>query len=155
LTPLPAPTLTYFATLTVKPATPLTLGAAPAGTRRIVPIRGGTVSGPGLSGRILDMGADWQTLLEGGVAELDARYAFETDDGAVIEIRDMGFRHAAADVLAQMASGQEVSPDAYYMRTAARLTTGHPNYAWVNRTLFIGRSARRPDAVQIDLYAVG
>jgi len=40
------------------------------------------------------------------------------------------------------------------MRTAARLETGHPDYAWVNRTVFVGTGARFPTAVQIDLFAV-
>lgn len=154
LTPLPVPTLDYFCTLSVAPSRPLTLGKTHNGTRRIIPIGGGTVSGPGISGRILAMGADWQTLFDTGVAELDARYAFELDDGAVIEIRDIGVRRAAPEVLEQLASGADVDPDSYYMRTAARLTTGAEKYAWVNSTLFLGRSAKRPDMVQIDLYAV-
>lgn len=152
---LPMPTLTHFCTLTVAPGKPVTVGDFHGGTRRVIPITGGTVSGPGISGRILDMGADWQTLFDTGMAELDARYAFELDDGAIIEIRDMGFRQATPDILKKLASGADVPPQDYYMRTAARLTTGHAAYAWINHTLFVGTGARRPDAVQIDLFAVG
>jgi hypothetical protein len=148
-------TLTFFCTLDVALSQPVVIGHARTGVRRVIPIRGGTVEGPGISGRILDFGADWQTILEGGLAELDARYAFETDDGALIEIRDFGFRHAAPDVLAGLAAGAPVAPDAYYMRTAARLETAHPAYAWINRTMFLGTGARREASVQIDLYAVG
>ncbi|MBU1175813.1 MAG: DUF3237 domain-containing protein [Alphaproteobacteria bacterium] len=155
LQPLPAPTLAYFCTLAVTASRPVTVGSVFGGTRRVIPIAGGTVSGPGLSGRVLGIGADWQTLFEHGVAELDARYAFELDDGAVIEIRDIGIRHATPDILAALTSGADLAPDAYYMRTAARLSTGDARYAWINRTLFVGRSAKRPDLVQIDLYAVG
>lgn len=154
-TPLPMPTLTYFCTLSVTPGTPLTVGAFHGGTRRAIPIVGGSVSGPGISGRILGTGADWQTLFDNGTAELDARYAFELDDGALIEMRDMGFRHATPDILSRIAAGEDVPVDAYYMRTAARLTTGHPKYDWINHTLFVGRGARRPDGVQIDLYTIG
>ena len=57
-------------------------------------------------------------LFDTGVAELDARYAFEFDDGAIIEIRDMGFRQAAPDILKKLASGADVPPQDYYMRTA-------------------------------------
>ena len=153
--PLPVPTLTYFCTLTVAPSTPLPVGHFHGGTRRVIPIGGGTVSGPDISGRILDTGADWQTVFESGIAELDARYVFELDDGAVFEIRDMGVRHATPDILDKLASGADVPPADYYMRTAARLTTSDARHAWVNRTLFVGTGARRPDAVQIDLFAVG
>jgi Protein of unknown function (DUF3237) len=155
LSPLPTPTLTYFCTLEVALSPPLTTGAVLSGTRRIIPIKGGKVSGPAISGKILDMGADWQTIFDGGVAELDARYAFETDDGAIIEIRNFGFRHGPEDVRKKLASGEPVPPESYYMRTAARLETSHPDYAWINRTMFVGTGARLPSAVQIDLYAVG
>ena len=40
------------------------------------------------------------------------------------------------------------------MRTQARLEAGHPDYAWVNRTLFVGTGARKADAVVISLFAI-
>ena len=43
---------------------------------------GGRASGPYVSGRILNLGADWQTVFADGVAELDTRYAIETDAGS-------------------------------------------------------------------------
>lgn len=151
---LPEPGLRYFCTIEVSLAKPVSVGPTGAGTRRIIPIKGGRVSGPGISGTILDMGADWQTVLDAGAAELDARYAFETDDGAVIEIHNFGVRHGPPEILAKLAAGQECPPQSYYMRTMARLQTGHPDYAWVNTTVFLGTGARLAQAVQIDLYAV-
>ena len=50
--------------------------------------------------------------------------------------------------------GEEVSPDAYYMRTYARLETGDPRYDWVNRTLFVGTGMREKSNVIVDLYEV-
>ena len=61
-------------------------------------------------------------------AELVACYAFETDDGAVIEIDNYGFRHGPPDIVAALARGEEVEPSAYYMRTMAKLETGDPRY---------------------------
>ena len=119
-----------------------------------MPIIGGTVSGPRLNGRLMHLGADWQTLFAGGLAELDTRYAMETDDGAVIEIRNYGFRHGPAAVLAALARGDDVDPGAYYMRTQARLETGDARYDWVNRTLFVGTGARLDAAVRVSLYAI-
>lgn len=152
---LAAPSLTFFCTLEVGLSRPMDVGKATTGTRRVIPIRGGRVYGPEISGRILDVGADWQTVLEGGVAELDARYAFETDDGALIEIRNFGVRHGPADVIAKLAAGEPCPPQSYYMRSGARLETGHPSYAWINRTMFVGTGARLENAVHIDLYAIG
>ncbi|WP_297103151.1 DUF3237 domain-containing protein [uncultured Devosia sp.] len=152
---LPTPTLTHFCTLEVALSKPMVIGDVHAASKRVIPIRGGTVSGPNISGTILDFGADWQRAFDGGVAELDARYAFETDDGALIEIENFGFRHGPPEVIAQLAAGEAVAPESYYMRTAARLSTGHPKYAWINRTMFVGTGARLERAVQIELYAVG
>ena len=130
------------------------MGAGRAGHRRIIPIVGGTVTGARLSGRILNLGADWQTIFAGGLAELDTRYAMETEDGAIIEIINYGFRHGPEEVLAAVARGEEVDPAAYYMRTHARLETGDARYDWVNRTLFVGVGARFQQAVRVTLYAL-
>ena len=130
------------------------MGAGRAGQRRIIPIVGGTVKGPALNGRILNLGADWQTIWGNGVAELDTRYAIETADGATIEIRNYGYRHGPAEVLAAIARGEDVAPDSYYMRTHARLETGDPRYDWVNRTLFVGTGARQAGQVVISLFAL-
>jgi len=130
------------------------MGPGRAGHRRIIPIVGGRVTGPRINGKVLNLGADWQTIFADGTAELDTRYAFETDDGAVIEIRNYGFRHGPAEVLAAVARGEDVSPEAYYMRTQARLETGDPRYSWVNKTVFVGTGARLKQAVVVSLFAV-
>jgi hypothetical protein len=152
--PMNAPSLELVCRLEVELDTVREMGSGRAGQRRIIPIIGGTVSGPRLSGRILNLGADWQTIFEDGLAELDTRYAFETDDGALIEIINYGFRHGPADVMTAMARGDDVSPEAYYMRTHARLETGDPRYDWVNRALFVGKGHRRMTQVIVDLYLI-
>ncbi len=151
---LPTPKLEEVCTLQVELDPIREMGAGRAGHRRIIPIVGGTVTGARLSGRILNLGADWQTIFAGGLAELDTRYAMETDDGAVIEIINYGFRHGPEEVLAAVGRGEEVDPAAYYMRTHARLETGDARYDWVNRTLFVGVGARFQQAVQVTLYAL-
>ena len=151
---LPALTTEFFCTLEVALSKPIVTGDVNSGTKRIIPIKGGTVSGPAISGQILDLGADWQTVMKSGVAELDAQYAFETDDGAIIEIHNFGVRHGPKEIIEKLAAGEACPPDSYYMRTAARLTTGHPKYDWINKTMFVGTGARLAKAVQIDLYAV-
>lgn len=151
---LPTPKFDEVCTLHIELDLIREMGAGRAGHRRIIPIVGGTVTGARLSGRILNLGADWQTIFAGGLAELDTRYAMETDDGAVIEIINYGFRHGPEEVLAAVARGEEVDPAAYYMRTQARLETGDERYDWVNRTLFVGVGARFKQAVMVTLYAM-
>ena len=150
----PLPSLEAFAELTVQLGTVREMGMGRAGKRQIIPIIGGTVTGPYLSGKVLDIGADWQTIFDNGLAELDTRYAFQTDDGAVIEIINYGLRHGPAEVMAKLAAGETVAPDSYYMRTHARLETGHPDYQWVNKTLFVGVGGRFRSNVRISLYEI-
>lgn len=151
---IPAPNLQPVCTLMVELGPILSMGPGRAGHRRIIPIIGGTVSGPELSGRILTLGADWQTILADGMAELDTRYAMETHDGATIEICNYGYRHGPKAVIDAIGRGEQVDPDSYYMRTHARLETGDPRYAWVNKTLFVGTGARAANSVRIDLFAL-
>ena len=148
------PELRLVCRIDVELAPPMELGAAKAGVRRIIPIIGGTVTGERLSGRILNLGADWQTIFTEGSAELDTRYAMETHDGALIDIRNYGFRHGPTEVLARVARGEDVDPAEYYMRTHPRLETGDPRYAWVNRTIFVGTGARFASAVRVQIYEV-
>ena len=152
--PLRDPELRLVCRIDVELAPPMELGAAKAGVRRIIPIIGGTVTGERLSGRILNLGADWQTIFTEGSAELDTRYAMETHDGALIDIRNYGFRHGPTEVLARVARGEDVDPAEYYMRTHPRLETGDPRYAWVNRTIFVGTGARFASAVRVQIYEV-
>lgn len=151
---LKTPELQPFCTLEVEVGTVRSLGMGRLGQRRIIPIAGGRVSGPRVSGRILPGGADWMTTTHDGVSLMEARYAFETDDGAIIEIVDQGFRHGPEAVMRSLVAGEVVSPDDYYMRSSIRLETGHPAYAFVNRMVFVGTGAKTATGVQVDIYAV-
>ena len=149
-----APKLEHITDLRVDLAPIREMGPGRAGHRRIIQITGGTMQGPHLNGRILNLGADWQTIWADGTAELDTRYGLETDDGAVIEIINYGYRHGPEDVVARIAAGDEVDPAEYYMRTHARLETGDTRYDWVNRTLFVGTGGRFAGQVHMRLFAL-
>lgn len=152
---LPPPTLGHVCDLHVTLDPIREMGPGRAGQRRIIPIIGGKAVGPRLNGRIMNLGADWQTIFADGLAELDTRYAVETHDGALIDIVNYGYRHGPEEVIAAVARGEEVDPSSYYMRSHARLETGDDRYAWVNRTLFVGVGARLKQAVILQLYAIG
>lgn len=133
---------------------PIEKGGGPGGRWRIIPIIGGTVEGERLSGRILNLGADWQSIHDAGYAELDTRYVIETHDGAMIDIRNFGLRHGPPEVLERLAAGETVDPSLYYMRTTPRFQTGDPRYEWLNRTLFIGTGERMASSVRIFVFEV-
>ena len=151
---MPYPVLELVCEIDVELGPIREMGHGRGGTRRIIPIIGGTVTGPKLNGRLLNVGADWQTIFASGLAELDTRYAMETNDGAVIEIINYGYRHGPQDVLEAVARGDTVDPASYYMRTHARLETGDTRYDWVNQTLFVGTGARLSSAVKEALFAI-
>jgi hypothetical protein len=63
------------------------VGATKKGSRNIIPITGGTISGK-ITGKVLAGGADYQNL--GNPMTIDARYLWQTSDGEVIIVRNAG-----------------------------------------------------------------
>jgi hypothetical protein len=135
-------------------AAPQELGETPAGRRRIIPITGGRFEGERLSGRVIPGGADWQIVRPDGVADLDARYTLETADGALIYVRNHGYRHGPADVVQKLAAGEDVDPARYYMRTTPLFETGDARYAWLNRMICVGTGARKKSSVHLEIFEV-
>jgi len=135
-------------------APPQELGDTPHGRRRIIGITGGRFSGERLSGRVLPGGADWQLVRADGVADLDARYTLETADGALIYVRNRGYRHGPVEVLARLSRGENVDPALYYMRTTPSFETGDARYAWLNRIVCVATGARRPAAVELEVFEI-
>ncbi|WP_431267312.1 DUF3237 domain-containing protein [Dankookia sp. P2] len=133
---------------------PLVVGAGPAGERRIVPILGGRVGGPRLTGEILAGGADFQVIRPDGVTEIVARYTLQLDDGALVYVVNRGIRHAAPEDMARLLRGEPVPPERVYFRTAPVFETAAPAHAWLHRSLFVGFGERRPDSVRVRIHAV-
>ena len=75
-------------------------------------------------------------------------------DGALVYVRNYGYRHGPRDVLARIANGEEVDPALYYFRTAPAFETAAPQYDWLNRTVAVCSAMRTVDRVIIDFYAV-
>jgi hypothetical protein len=103
---------------------------------------------------VLPGGADWQVVRADGVAELDARYTIETGDGALVYVSNRGVRHGPPEAIRRLAAGEAVDPALYYMRTTPWFETGDPRYAWLNRIVCVGTGARRPAAVELEVYEV-
>jgi hypothetical protein len=132
----------------------LELGQGSSGRRRIVPIASGEVEGPRLRGRILPGGADWQYIRPDGVVVIEARYTLETHDGVLISVESTGLRHGPDEVMRRLAAGEQVESSSYYFRTAIRLEVPLGPYDWMNRSLFVARGERRPEAVVIRVFEV-
>jgi hypothetical protein len=150
----PAPGLVFAFEARVEVGPPLEVGPLPRGTRRIVPILRGTFEGPGLKGRVLPGGADWQIIGADGFSELDTRYTLETDTGKTIYVQNAGIRHAPPDVMQRLLRGEAVDPGRVYFRTVPRFETSAPELQWLTRAVFIGAGERYPNEVVIRFWRV-
>ncbi len=71
-------------------AADIPVGETPIGKRNIVPITGGTFDGPGLRGKIMPGGWDWQLTIASGCFDLHADYMIQTDDSVIIHVVNQG-----------------------------------------------------------------
>jgi hypothetical protein len=154
--PLPDPSLTRVYRLEATLGETLDLGDLAQGRRRIVPLTGGTFTGPDLTGKLLPgSSADWQTVLPEGTALGDIRYTLQTDDGDLLYVQSRGVRHGSADVLERLARGEDVDASEYTFRTSTQIETAAPGLEWLNKGIFIGVGGRKPGAVIYETYLVG
>ena len=153
---LPEPRLTLVYRLEATVGPPLDLGEIHQGHRRIVPLTGGTFTGPELQGKLLPgASADWQTVLPDGTALGDIRYTLQTDAGDLLYVQSRAVRHGSAEVLARLARGEDVDPDEYTFRTSTQIETAAPGLDWLNKGVFIGVGGRHVGGVIYDTYLVG
>jgi hypothetical protein len=89
------------------------VGATKRGSRNIIPITGGIISGK-ITGKVLAGGADYQNLAN--PMTIDARYLWQTDEGEVIIVRNGGPMGLLAPVF-------EVRVDS--------------KYSWLNKGLYL------------------
>lgn len=154
MSPCPIPTLIPMCTIECAVAPLVSLGEAPLGERRFVPLGSGRVTGPGLRGELIVGGVDWQWRRTDGVLEISAHYAVRCEDGGVVEIRSEGLRHGDAEVMAALARGEAVPAERYFFRTFVRFATGAPAWLHLNRTMAVASGARSATGVVLDFHRV-
>jgi hypothetical protein len=101
-------------------------GATPFGERNIVPITGGTFTGPRLRGKILPGGWDWQLASKSGCFFINANYMIQTDDGAVINVDNRG----------RSCPKEPGHPGAIYTTPVFEAPLGR--YQWLNGGAYVG-----------------
>jgi hypothetical protein len=109
----------------------------PSGTRLLVTVTGGTVTGPRVNGTLHAAGGDWVTMRPDGTAQVDVRVTIETDDGALILMCYSGI--LGADMV---------------VRTAPLFQVGHEKYRWLNNVQAIAIGHPTRSDVTYDVYAV-
>jgi len=89
----------YVFTITARIGGVTTVGDTGHGVRRIIPILGGEVRGENVNGKVCAFGADFQIIRPNELIELEAKYAFETDDGATVYVENKVIRFGPAELL--------------------------------------------------------
>jgi hypothetical protein len=154
--PMPAaPEFEALMRLAVDVGDVVSLGAAPAGERRVVAITGGRFEGAGgWQGEVLPGGADWQWLRDDGVLEVDARYVLQDAQGARVQVVSQGLRHGPREAIDALMRGVPVDPARYYFRTAMRFETTAPTLAHLNRVMAFAIGAREARRVLLSVFAL-
>ncbi len=150
----PRPELEWVFSVRVEVDPAIEQGEIDGGVSRFIPITGGEVYGPRLSGTVLPGGGDWQVIRKRGLSDIEARYFLKAEDGTVIEVHNPGVRVADEATIEKLRIGEPVPQDSYYFRTQPRFRVAEGPHQWLERQVFVARGVRFPDRVIIDFYSV-
>lgn len=144
------PLLSYYAELEA----PLEVGTTPFGTRMIVEVNGGEITGDKIKGKFRTLAAaDWLTLTE-DYGHLDVRATIETHDGAYIYVEYFGKLELTEGVQAALAGKGDTDYGDQYFMTSPRMQTGDPRYQWVNNIVCVGQGRLTGGRVEYNVYQV-
>ena len=149
-----SPRLEFALELRVSIGPVFELGWGSFGLRRTVPISGGTFRGPGISGRVLPGGADWQFVDRDGLTLADAHCVIETADALRIEVSNPGIRHGGQDVLDRIAAGEPVSPANTTSERRHAFILPMESTTGVKKSIFVGDAERHPELVILRVWRV-
>ncbi len=152
--PMREPRLEVLYDMHVDLEAPQVIGPAPAGTRQIYIVKGGTFDGPRLKGVVLPGGGDWALMRPDGALQLDVRATAQTADGALIYAYYSGLIVAPAPVFGRLLQGEDVPLDEYYFYTNPMFQTSAPQYDWLNRTMAVGRGKVVRGGVEYRVWAL-
>ncbi|MDP4208216.1 MAG: DUF3237 domain-containing protein [Bacteroidota bacterium] len=111
----------------VKISNMINVGDSKRGGRRVIPITGGTFSGPKIKGEVLPGGEDWQLVRPDGDTELNARYLMKTSDGYTFQVVNRALIHVDA------------STKAFYCKSVLDFEVpANSPYSYLNHAIFLG-----------------
>lgn len=117
-------------------AAPVPVGPSSWGTRLILPVEGGAITGPGLQGKIQAFGADWGLIRPDNCLELDVRLLIETHDGALIHTYYNGVIDMTDDQVEEFLGG--AIPKDLDIYVTPRFETSYDTYRWLTRIQAVG-----------------
>jgi hypothetical protein len=139
-----------------------TIVGMPSGANRgAVYLDSGEFSGPRLRGKAVpNSGGDSALFRPDDVAQFDARYLLQEDDGTLIMVHNRGFLWGYADDtmkrLRAMAfeGGALVDPSEYYLRACPSFEVPAGKHDWLTRHVFVGVGERKTDGNLIRYFAL-
>jgi hypothetical protein len=114
------------------------------GTRQIVPVTGGTFSGPKLKGTALTGGGDWIQRRPDGVSMLNVRATLKTDDEQLIYVTYDGILYVPTGASAA---------DRYW-RMTPKFETGSAKYEWLTRIVSVGVGRQVPGKAAYRVFQI-
>jgi len=146
---VPVMKFVYDCDATLLPAIPF--GDTLEGTRRIIPITGGTVKGPRIRGEVINIGADWNLSRKDGASSVEAAYYLRTDDGVIIRVVNKGVGAMSAP------PGKADDAEPFFMFTTPVFEAPAGKYDWLNHSIFVatlGARRKAQNAVLIRVFQV-
>lgn len=117
------PKMQFIMELSVNIGSPLQVGDTGKGNRTIIPITGGTFSGPQIKGTVIPGGADYQLYDNTHKRNnLEAIYCIQTDDGEYTLVRNIG-----------------IATDRYFFTSPVFEASSDGQYSWLNEGIYICR----------------
>ncbi|KAK4222452.1 hypothetical protein QBC38DRAFT_519196 [Podospora fimiseda] len=130
----PGVTFLYNANITV--GLSVDVGSIPAGNVTVIPVIGGALIGPKVSGKILAIGADWGLSTPQGSYYTDMRAQIRTMDNANIYV--------------QMSGLMQRNDGLIYVR--ATFQTGAQNYWWMNYAFAFGTMRASGTGFMVEMW---
>src|SRR4051794_20561804 len=118
----------------------------PMGGRVYVPAASGDIQGPRLQGKVMPYsGGDWARGRSDGVAELNAHYMLQADDGTLIYINNRGYLYGRDDAGKPLllseeqkkTQGFQIKSNTYFRITPVFDAPVGP-HDWLTRTVIVG-----------------
>lgn len=114
------------------------------GTRMIVPVTGGTFTGPKLKGTALSNGGDWIVRRPDGASLLNVRATLKTDDEQLIYMTYDGIMYTPPGA----------TPADMYWRTTPRFETASEKYGWITRIITVGIGVPTPGKAAYRVFQI-
>jgi hypothetical protein len=116
---------------------------------------GGRIEGPQVRGRTLPGSLTVMLVRSDGTIEGEGQILIEMDDGERIRLIANALRWIPQEVARELAEGGPYDPAWLYSRTTIRF--GAPPagpYAWLNHSLFIGKSTRMVGGLDATVWRI-